>query len=123
MKQQNKCATILFSNGLRGWHLPEGKYGKCYEDMLQLLLQTGKPVYVVLTTDDLKPPIFMKEQKHLLTNPITKPHRLLGGVSLLTEWGCCRTMIASGIEEVILCLCDRLICRICPGFWRFTALM
>lgn len=56
MQQQNKCDTILFNNGLHGWHLSEEEYGKCYEDMLQFLLQTEKTVYVVLTTDDIKHP-------------------------------------------------------------------
>lgn len=56
MQQQNKCDMILFNNGLHGWHLSEEEYGKCYEDMLQFLLQMGKPLYVVLTTDDIKHP-------------------------------------------------------------------
>ena len=54
MKQQNKCDAILFNNGLHGWHLSDEEYEKCYEQMLQFLLQSGKPVYVVLTTDDIK---------------------------------------------------------------------
>lgn len=54
MKQQNKCDGILFNNGLHGFHLSNEEYEKHYDEMLQFLVKTGKPVYVVLTTDDLK---------------------------------------------------------------------
>ena len=52
MKQQSKCDAILFNNGLHGWHLSTAEYGKYYEEMLQYLSLTAKPVYVILTTDD-----------------------------------------------------------------------
>ena len=54
MNQQSKCDAILFNNGLHGWHLSGEEYEACYEEMLQFLLKKGAPVYVVLTTDDLK---------------------------------------------------------------------
>ena len=54
MQQQNKCDAILFNNGLHGWHLTCAEYEKYYEEMLLFLLQAGKPVYVVLTTDDIQ---------------------------------------------------------------------
>ena len=54
MKQQNKCDTILFNNGLHGWHLSDAEYEKYYDEMLSFLMQTGKTIYVVLTTDDIK---------------------------------------------------------------------
>ena len=54
MKQQNKCDAILFNNGLHGWHLSDEEYEKYYNEMLLFLLQKGIPLYVVLTTDDIK---------------------------------------------------------------------
>lgn len=54
MKQMNKCDGILFNNGLHGFHLSNEEYEKYYDEMLQFLLKTEKPVYVVLTTDDIK---------------------------------------------------------------------
>jgi lysophospholipase L1-like esterase len=54
MKQQNKCDAILFNNGLHGWRLTDEEYGAYYEEMLQFLLKAGKPIYIVLTTDDIK---------------------------------------------------------------------
>lgn len=53
MQQQNKCDAILFNNGLHGWHIPDEKYGKYYEEMLVFLTKSAKPVFVVLTTDDI----------------------------------------------------------------------
>ena len=54
MQQQNKCDAILFNNGLHGWRLTDEEYGAYYEEMLQFLLKAGKPIYIVLTTDDIK---------------------------------------------------------------------
>lgn len=54
MKQMNKCDAILFNNGLHGFHLSTEEYQKHYDEMLKFLVGTGKPVYVVLTTDDIK---------------------------------------------------------------------
>lgn len=54
MKQQNKCDAILFNNGLHGWHLSNEEYEKYYEEMLTFLLKRGAPVYILLTTDDIK---------------------------------------------------------------------
>lgn len=56
MKQQNKCDAILFNNGLHGWHLSDGEYEKYYDEMLLFLLKTKKPIYIVLTTDDILNP-------------------------------------------------------------------
>ena len=56
MKQQNRCDAILFNNGLHGFHLSNEEYEKHYNEMLQFLLKTEKPVYVVLTTDDVRHP-------------------------------------------------------------------
>ena len=53
MKQQNKCDAILFNNGLHGWHLSDEEYKKYYDEMLLFLLKSKKPIYIVLTTDDL----------------------------------------------------------------------
>jgi hypothetical protein len=53
MKQQNKCDAILFNNGLHGWHLSDEEYEKCYDDMLLFLLKAEKPIFIVLTTDDI----------------------------------------------------------------------
>ena len=53
MKQQDKCDAILFNNGLHGWHLTDAEYEKHYERTLQFLVNTKKPLYVVLTTDDI----------------------------------------------------------------------
>jgi len=53
MKQQNKCDAILFNNGLHGWHLSDEEYEKYYDEMLLFLKETKKPIYVVLTTDDI----------------------------------------------------------------------
>ena len=53
MKQQNKCDAILFNNGLHGWHLSDSEYEKYYEEMLLFLLKTEKPIFIVLTTDDI----------------------------------------------------------------------
>ena len=53
MKQQNKCDAILFNNGLHGWHLSDEEYEKYYDEMLLFLRKTEKPIFVLLTTDDL----------------------------------------------------------------------
>lgn len=44
--------TVLFNNGLHGWHLSEEAYEEYYEDMVTFLLEQfeGKKLYVVLTT-------------------------------------------------------------------------
>ena len=56
MKQQNKCDAILFNNGLHGWHLSNEEYEKYYEELLLFLLKAKKPIYILLTTDDLANP-------------------------------------------------------------------
>lgn len=56
MQQQNKCDAILFNNGLHGWHLSAGEYEKYFDEMLRFLTEKEKPVFVVLTTDDLSNP-------------------------------------------------------------------
>lgn len=53
MKQQEKCDAILFNNGLHGWHLSNEEYEKHYDEMLLFLLKTKKPIFVVLSTDDI----------------------------------------------------------------------
>ncbi|MBE6954236.1 MAG: SGNH/GDSL hydrolase family protein [Ruminococcaceae bacterium] len=56
LRQQSKCDAILFNNGLHGFHLSDAEYERLYDDMLQFLTQTGKPVYVLLSTDVLNNP-------------------------------------------------------------------
>ena len=56
MAQQSRCDLILFNNGLHGWHLTEGEYGKHYEEMLKFLLKAEKKLFVLLTTDDMSSP-------------------------------------------------------------------
>ncbi len=56
LQQQRKCNAILFNNGLHGFHLSDAEYERLYDDMLQFLTQTGKPVYVLLSTDVLQDP-------------------------------------------------------------------
>ena len=56
LRQQGKCDAILFNNGLHGFHLSDAEYERLYDDMLQFLTQTGKPVYVLLSTDVLQDP-------------------------------------------------------------------
>ena len=56
LRQQRKCNAILFNNGLHGFHLSDAEYERLYDDMLQFLTQTGKPVYVLLSTDVLQDP-------------------------------------------------------------------
>lgn len=63
MQQQNKCDAILFNNGLHGWRLSDEEYGKYYEQMLTFLLKKEKPVYIVLTTDDLQHPNLTERAK------------------------------------------------------------
>lgn len=53
MKQQNECGLILFNNGLHGWHLSNSEYEMYYDDMLVFLQKTEKPIFVILTTDDI----------------------------------------------------------------------
>ena len=48
MNQQNKCDIILFNNGLHGWHLSEAEYEKYYDEMLLFLIETGKPIFLLL---------------------------------------------------------------------------
>lgn len=54
MQQQNKCDGILFNNGLHGWHLSHEEYETYFDKMLVFLVKTETPVFVLLTTDDLK---------------------------------------------------------------------
>ena len=56
LKQQSKCDAILFNNGLHGWHLSVEEYEKYYDDMLSFLVKIGKPLFIVLTTDDIAKP-------------------------------------------------------------------
>ncbi|MCQ2462692.1 MAG: SGNH/GDSL hydrolase family protein [Clostridia bacterium] len=52
MKQGRKYSAILFNNGLHGWHINDGEeYFALYCKMLDFLVSTGIPVYVVLTTN------------------------------------------------------------------------
>ena len=53
LKQLRKCDAILFNNGLHGFHLSAAEYERYFDNMLQFLYQTGKPVYVLLSTDVL----------------------------------------------------------------------
>lgn len=53
LKQLRKCDAILFNNGLHGFHLSAADYERYFDNMLQFLCQTGKPVYVLLSTDVL----------------------------------------------------------------------
>lgn len=50
MMQQGKCETILFNNGLHGWHLTKEEYENYYEEMLTFLVEFQIPIYVILTT-------------------------------------------------------------------------
>ena len=54
--QQSKCDAILFNNGLHGKHLSPEEYGCCLDAVLSFLSKTGKPVFVVLSTDDIVHP-------------------------------------------------------------------
>lgn len=52
-KQQGRCDTVIFNNGLHGWHLDDEKeYGLYYDSMVRFLLEQFKdiPVFLVLTT-------------------------------------------------------------------------
>ena len=70
MKQQKKCDAILFNNGLHGWHLSNEEYEKYYDEMLLFLLKTEKPIYVVLTTDDITNP--SRNERVIERNEIAK---------------------------------------------------
>ena len=78
MKQMNRCDTILFNNGLHGFHLSNEEYEKHYDRMLQFLLKTGKPVYVVLTTDDVKHPQQNEivDARNEIAKALAKKHQL-----------------------------------------------
>lgn len=52
MSQQSRYDAILVNNGLHGKHLSAEEYEVHYEKLLTYLLRTGKPVFVVLSTDD-----------------------------------------------------------------------
>ena len=54
--KQSKCDMLLFNNGLHGWHLSNEEYEKYYEELLLFLLKAKKPIYILLTTDDLANP-------------------------------------------------------------------
>ena len=56
MKQQSKCDGILFNNGLHGGHLSAPEYAQHLEQVLQFLVETKKPVFVLLTTTDIVNP-------------------------------------------------------------------
>ena len=56
MAQQGHCDVILFNNGLHGWHLTNEAYEAYYEKMLQFLAQKEKPVYILLTTNEISNP-------------------------------------------------------------------
>ena len=56
LKQQHKCDAILFNNGLHGFHLSAADYEWYFDDMLQFLCRTDKPVCVLLSTDILNDP-------------------------------------------------------------------
>lgn len=47
----NKYDTVLFNNGLHGWHLSEGEYAERYDEMVDFLLnELGLPLRIVTTT-------------------------------------------------------------------------
>ena len=51
--QLTKTETVIFNNGLHGWHLnDETEYPKFYEQVIQFLLSEfeGKKIFLVLTT-------------------------------------------------------------------------
>lgn len=54
--QQSQCNAILFNNGLHGKHLSPEEYGCRLDGVLSFLIKTGKPVFVVLSTDDIVHP-------------------------------------------------------------------
>lgn len=56
IQQQGKCDGILFNNGLHGGHLSPEEYEKHLEKLLLFLLETKKPVYVLLSTTDIANP-------------------------------------------------------------------
>lgn len=52
-KQLNSIQTVIFNNGLHGWHLEdETEYRDYYEKMIQFMLSEfdGKKIFLVLTT-------------------------------------------------------------------------
>lgn len=54
--QQSNCDAILFNNGLHGGHLSPEDYERHYEKVLLSLLETGKPIYILLSTTDIVNP-------------------------------------------------------------------
>lgn len=53
VSQLTKTETVIFNNGLHGWHLnDETEYPKFYEKVIQFLLSEfeGKKIFLVLTT-------------------------------------------------------------------------
>lgn len=48
--QEKAFDGILINNGLHGWHLSCSEYARYYEDMLDFLAKTGKPIYLLLST-------------------------------------------------------------------------
>lgn len=53
MQQQSKCDGILFNNGLHGGHLSAEEYEEYLEQVLRFLMETKKPVFLLLTTTDI----------------------------------------------------------------------
>ncbi|MBQ8267842.1 MAG: SGNH/GDSL hydrolase family protein [Clostridia bacterium] len=52
-QQLTKIETVIFNNGLHGWHLKdETEYRECYENAIKFLLEEfdGKKIFLVLTT-------------------------------------------------------------------------
>ena len=56
LKQQRKCDAILFNNVLHGFHLSAADYERYFDDMLQFLCRTGRPIHVLLSTAILNDP-------------------------------------------------------------------
>ena len=54
--QQSSCDAILFNNGLHGGHLSPEDYERHYEKVLLSLLETKKPIYILLSTTDIVNP-------------------------------------------------------------------
>lgn len=47
----NKYGTVLFNNGLHGWHLSEKEYAKCCDEIVSFIVdELGLPLRIVTTT-------------------------------------------------------------------------